>query len=155
MLHLKSACTALPDGTIVGWDPAVDDPDAFPVYEAVPEEPGAHVVRLAERHLLMATGAPRTARSFRDRGYTVTTVDVSEFDKLEGCVTCLSVPRAAVTIRRTGGWPDACRTAYSVSCTSTASSFAAATGPDTGRPSSRSPLCPGRTRRRDEGVTDR
>ncbi|MGB7819996.1 MAG: dimethylargininase [Ornithinibacter sp.] len=91
VLHLKSACTALPDGTIVGWDPAVDDADAFPAYEAVPEEPGAHVVRLADRHLLMATGAPRTTRSFRDRGYTVTTVDVSEFDKLEGCVTCLSV----------------------------------------------------------------
>ena len=90
-LHLKSACTALPDGTVVGWGPVVDDKDAFPVYEDVPEEGGAHVVHLAPDHLLMASSGPLTAMSYRDRGYTVTEVDVSEFEKLEGCVTCLSV----------------------------------------------------------------
>ena len=90
-LHLKSACTALPDGTVVGWGPVVDDKDAFPVYEDVPEEGGAHVVHLAADHLLMASSAPRTAVSYRDRGYRVTEVDVSEFERLEGCVTCLSV----------------------------------------------------------------
>ncbi len=90
-LHLKSACTALPDGTVVGWGPVVDDPEAFPRYEEVPEEGGAHVVRLADDHLLMATSAPRSAASHRERGYRVTEVDVSEFEKLEGCVTCLSV----------------------------------------------------------------
>ena len=49
------------------------------------------MVLLADDHLLMATRAPRTAASYRARGYTVTEVDVSEFEKLEGCVTCLSV----------------------------------------------------------------
>ena len=39
----------------------------------------------------MAASAPVTAASFRDRGYTVAEVDISEFEKLEGCVTCLSV----------------------------------------------------------------
>ena len=90
-LHLKSACTALPDGTVVGWGPVVDDKEAFPAYEDVPEEGGAHVVVIGDGHLLMAASAPRTAASFRDRGYLVTEVDVSEFEKLEGCVTCLSV----------------------------------------------------------------
>ena len=90
-LHLKSACTALPDGTVVGWGPVVDDKEAFPAYEDVLEEGGAHVVVLGERHLLMAASAPRTAESYRRRGYQVTEVDVSEFEKLEGCVTCLSV----------------------------------------------------------------
>lgn len=90
-LHLKSACTALPDGTVVGWGPVVDDKDAFPSYEDVVEEGGAHVVVLDDRHLLMAASAPRTAESYRRRGYQVTEVDVSEFEKLEGCVTCLSV----------------------------------------------------------------
>jgi len=90
-LHLKSACTALPDGTVVGWGPVVDDKQAFPAYEDVPEEGGAHVVHLAPDHLLMAASAPLTAGSYRERGYTVTEVDVSEFEKLEGCVTCLSV----------------------------------------------------------------
>lgn len=90
-LHLKSACTALPDGTVVGWGPVVDDREAFPAYEDVPEEGGAHVVHLAPDHLLMAASAPRTAASFRERGYRVTEVDVGEFEKMEGCVTCLSV----------------------------------------------------------------
>ena len=90
-LHLKSACTALPDGTVVGWGPVVDDREAFPAYEDVPEEGGAHVVLVGEGHLLMAASAPVTAQSYRQRGYTVTEVDVSEFEKLEGCVTCLSV----------------------------------------------------------------
>ncbi len=90
-LHLKSACTALPDGTVVGWGPVVDDRDAFPAYEDVPEEPGAHVVLLGSDHLLMAASAPSTAAVFRGHGYRVTTVDIGEFEKLEGCVTCLSV----------------------------------------------------------------
>lgn len=90
-LHLKSAVTALPDGTVIGWDPVVDDQDAFPRYEGMPEEGGAHVVLLADDHLLMATSAPRTAALLRERGYRVSQVDIGEFEKLEGCVTCLSV----------------------------------------------------------------
>ena len=90
-LHLKSAVTALPDGTVIGWDPVVDDRDAFPRYEGMPEEGGAHVIRVGENHLVMATSAPRSAELLRERGYTVTAVDISEFEKLEGCVTCLSV----------------------------------------------------------------
>ena len=91
VLHLKSAVTALPDGTVIGWDPVVDWPGAFPTYEGMPEEPGAHVVCLGGSHLLMAASAPRTADLLRSRGHEVTTVDISEFEKLEGCVTCLSV----------------------------------------------------------------
>lgn len=91
VLHLKSACTALPDGTVVGWGPVVDDRDAFAAYEDVEEEAGAHVVRLADDHLLVAAGAPRTTAGYRARGLRVTEVEISEFEKLEGCVTCLSV----------------------------------------------------------------
>lgn len=90
-LHLKSAVTALPDGTIIGWDPVVDDRDAFPLYQGMPEEGGAHVVAVADGHLLMAASAPRSAELVESRGYRVSTVDISEFEKLEGCVTCLSV----------------------------------------------------------------
>lgn len=90
-LHLKSTVTALPDGTVIGWDPVVDDPDAFDRYESMPEKAGAHVVRIGADHLLMAASAPRTADLLRSRGYTVTAVDISEYEKLEGCVTCLSV----------------------------------------------------------------
>jgi dimethylargininase len=91
VLHLKSAVTALPDGTVIGYEPLTDNPAAFPKFLAVPEEGGAHVVLLGEDRLLMAASAPRTAELFRERGYTPVVVDISEFEKLEGCVTCLSV----------------------------------------------------------------
>lgn len=91
VLHLKSAVTALPDGTVIGWDPVVDWPGAFPTYEGMPEEGGAHVVLLDDTTVLMAASAPETADLLRGRGLDVVTVDISEFEKLEGCVTCLSV----------------------------------------------------------------
>ncbi len=92
VLHLKSAVTALPDGTVLGFPPCVDDPRVWGErFLAVPEESGAHVVLLGGDAVLMAGSAPRTAAMLTTRGYAVTTVDISEFEKLEGCVTCLSV----------------------------------------------------------------
>lgn len=91
VLHLKSAVTALPDGTVIGHPPLVDDPAAFTRFLPVPEESGAHVVLLGGGTLLMAASAPRSAELFADLGYQPAVVDISEFEKLEGCVTCLSV----------------------------------------------------------------
>ena len=91
VLHLKSAVTALPDGSIIGYAPLVDDPQFFPRFVPVPEESGAHVVLLGGGKFLMAADCPRSADLFADLGYTPITVDISEFEKLEGCVTCLSV----------------------------------------------------------------
>ncbi|MEV5968190.1 dimethylargininase [Kribbella sp. NPDC051952] len=91
VLHLKSAVTALPDGTVIGYEPLVDDATAFDRFRAVPEEAGSHVVLLGEGRLLMAASAPTSAELFEQLGYTPVVVDISEFEKLEGCVTCLSV----------------------------------------------------------------
>jgi dimethylargininase len=92
VLHLKSAVTALPDGTVIGYEPLVDDPSVWgDAFLAVPEEPGAHVVLLGDDTVLMSTAAPETAALLEERGLRVVAVDVSEFEKLEGCVTCLSV----------------------------------------------------------------
>lgn len=91
VLHLKSAVTALPDGTVIGYQPLVDDSTTFDRFLAVPDEPGAHVVLLGDDRLLMAADAPRSAELFASLGYRPVCVDISEFEKLEGCVTCLSV----------------------------------------------------------------
>jgi dimethylargininase len=91
VLHLKSAVTALPDGTVIGYEPLVDEASAFESFRPVPEEAGAHVVLLGEDRLLMAASAPKSAELFATLGYTPVVVDISEFEKLEGCVTCLSV----------------------------------------------------------------
>ena len=81
----------MPDGTIVGWRPVVDDESVFPRFIAAPEESGAHVVLLGNDRLLMAADCPRSAALYVELGYEPVTVDISEYVKLEGCVTCLSV----------------------------------------------------------------
>ncbi len=92
VLHLKSAVTALPDGTVVGFEPLVDDPAAW---DRVPA--GARGAGLARRPARRRDGADvqrRTAdrgRCSRSAGLRVVAVDICEFEKLEGCVTCLSV----------------------------------------------------------------
>jgi dimethylargininase len=90
-LHLKSTVTALPDGTIIGWPAVVEEPGLFGRFLAMPEEAGAHVVVLGPDTVLVAASAPKSAALLSDLGYLVVTVDISEFEKLEGCVTCLSV----------------------------------------------------------------
>ncbi|MBN9173539.1 MAG: N(G),N(G)-dimethylarginine dimethylaminohydrolase [Microbacterium sp.] len=91
VLHLKSGVTALPDGVVVGYAPLVDDPAAFPEFLPVPEEHGTAVVVLDDDTILMSSDAPETAALYRARGLEVVETPVTEFEKLEGCVTCLSV----------------------------------------------------------------
>ena len=90
-LHLKSTMTALPDGTIIGDPALVDVPSLFPRFLPVPEPEGVAVVELSPESLLMSSSAPKTAEMLAGLGYRVVTVDIGEFEKLEGCVTCLSV----------------------------------------------------------------
>jgi dimethylargininase len=90
-LHLKSSVTALPDGTIVGYEPLVDDPERWPSFVAVPEEAGAHVLVLDSSAVLMSARAPATRALFESRGLRVVGVDITEYEKLDGGVTCLSV----------------------------------------------------------------
>jgi dimethylargininase len=90
-LHLKTAVTALPDGTVIGYRDWVDDPDIFDRFLAVPESAGAAIIVLDEATVLMSAAAPESAALIADLGYRVVTVDISEFEKLEGCVTCLSI----------------------------------------------------------------
>ncbi|MEV4672317.1 MULTISPECIES: dimethylargininase [Actinomadura] len=89
-LHLKSAVTALPDGGLIGR-PELVDTSALPSLRVAPEPAGAHVVPLGPDHVLMAASAPRTAARLAADGLRVTSVDISEFEALDGCVTCLSV----------------------------------------------------------------
>ncbi len=90
-LHLKSAVTALPDGTVIGHPSLIDDMSMWRAFLPVPEAEGGHVVVLSDDAVLMSASAPQSAELIRSLGYRVVTVDISEFEKLEGCVTCLSV----------------------------------------------------------------
>ena len=100
VLHLKSAVTALPDGTVIGYPPLVDVPTLFDRFLPVPEESGAHVVVLDDSRLLLADDSPESAALLADLGYDLVRVDIGEFQKLEGCVTCLSVRVRDAPLRR-------------------------------------------------------
>jgi dimethylargininase len=91
VLHLRSAVSMLPDLTIAGYPSLLDDAGFFPSFRPVPEESGAHVVLLGGAQVLLAADAPKTAELYADLGFDPVLVDVSEFQKLEACVTCLSV----------------------------------------------------------------
>jgi dimethylargininase len=41
--------------------------------------------------VMIAASAPETAKLIADLGYRTVVVDISEFEKLEGSVTCLSI----------------------------------------------------------------
>jgi dimethylargininase len=69
----------------------MDQPELIPHLEPVPERNGWRVVLLGENRLLISTSAPRTSELLQRRGYRLVTVDISEFEKREASVTCLSV----------------------------------------------------------------
>jgi dimethylargininase len=91
VLHLKSAVTALPDGTLLALPELLDATALHEPIRPVDEEAGCHVVPLGDDLVLLAASAPRTAALVADLGFTPVVVDISEYEKLEGCVTCLSV----------------------------------------------------------------
>jgi dimethylargininase len=96
-LHLKSACTALDNTTLI-VHPRWLSPEALQGlanrYRTVaipPEEPFAADVLRVGPQICLPSAHPRTADLIANMGYEVRTVDLSEFAKAEGGVTCLSI----------------------------------------------------------------
>ena len=92
-LHLKTACTALPDGRLL-VNPAWIDSAALADYElvAIPdEEPWAANVAVVRSSVLLNSAHARTADLIRSLGFDVRPIDLSEFSKAEAGVTCLSL----------------------------------------------------------------
>ena len=92
-LHLKTGATlATPE--LLLHDPKAVDPKQFAGVEPLPTDPSeadaANVVRAGNR-LIIPAGNPRTADRLRARGLDVVEVDVSELQKAEAGVTCMSL----------------------------------------------------------------
>ncbi|MEO8851661.1 MAG: N(G),N(G)-dimethylarginine dimethylaminohydrolase [Allobranchiibius sp.] len=92
VLHLKSAVTALPDGTMLMHRSDLVEDGALPAARMVSEDSGCHVVPLIDGTLLISDSAPETIAELEDLGFRTRPVPMSEFEKREGCVTCLSIP---------------------------------------------------------------
>src|SRR5207237_6420478 len=92
-LHLKSGATCADAGLLLYNEQCIDPAqfagiDALAV--AADEPAAANCVRALDRIILPA-GNPKTAAILRGRGLTVVEVDVSELQKAESGVTCLSL----------------------------------------------------------------
>ena len=97
-LHLKTGATfAGNDGTgnaVLLHDPRSVDPAQFAGTEPLAvdlQEPAAANCLRAGDHLILPAGNPRTAELVRTRGFKVIEVDVSELQKAESGVTCMSL----------------------------------------------------------------
>ena len=92
-LHLKTACTALPDCRLL-TNPAWLDLNSLHDFDtlAVPDdEPWAANTLPINGRVLISSANPQTAEMLRRLGFDVRTLSLSEFAKVEGCVTCLSL----------------------------------------------------------------
>ena len=95
-LHLKTGATfAGPDenGTpLLLYSEGSVDPAQFNGVEpmSVEEPAAANCLRVADR-LIIPVGNPRTAEKLRTRGFQVVGLDVSELQKAEAGVTCMSL----------------------------------------------------------------
>ncbi|MGB9713526.1 MAG: dimethylarginine dimethylaminohydrolase family protein [Candidatus Bathyarchaeales archaeon] len=93
VLHLKSACTYLGDNHVI-LSMGHFDADMLRNYEkiVVPrgEEYAADCLAV-NGTILMAKGYPKTKKMIEEAGFSVKELEMSEFRKGEGALTCLSI----------------------------------------------------------------
>ncbi|MEP6494341.1 MAG: arginine deiminase-related protein [bacterium] len=92
-LHLKTACSSLPDGRFLvnaDWIDASPLP-ASRLLQVPRDEPWAGDVLVAGDAIVYSNAFPQTGALMQAAGYATVGVFVSEFAKAEGGVTCLSL----------------------------------------------------------------
>lgn len=93
ILHLKSGIAYVGDGRVVAIralrpHPALRDYEIIPVDAS--ETYAANCVRVNDR-LLVAAGYPRLTAALQRIGYDVLSLEASEFEKMDGGLSCLSL----------------------------------------------------------------
>jgi dimethylargininase len=92
-LHLKTGCTYVGNNTLLinrEWI----DPRAFADVTCIDvpkDEPTGANALMIQNTTLLSASAPHTAKKLATRGFKVVTVDISEFEKAEGGLTCMSI----------------------------------------------------------------
>ena len=93
ILHLKTGICSLGDNRLTLIDTLADH-DAFASYDVVRLHPkenyAANCLRIND-HVVIVAGFPRFEAAVRAFGYPVTALDMSEFRKMDGALTCLSL----------------------------------------------------------------
>jgi dimethylargininase len=93
ILHLKSGLASLGDNRLVVIEELANRAE-FRGYELVPinanEEYAANCVRVND-YILVAAGYPVFARTLQDLGYKTISLEMTEFQKMDGGLSCLSL----------------------------------------------------------------
>jgi dimethylargininase len=93
LLHLKSGLASLGDGRLVVME-ALAEREVWRGYDLVRVQAGeayaANCVRI-NAHVLVAAGFPALQAALHDRAYRLIALDVSEFQKMDGGLSCLSL----------------------------------------------------------------
>jgi dimethylargininase len=93
ILHLKSGIAFLGANRLVAID-ALASNEAFRDYELIQvptgDEYAANCVRVNDR-VLVAAGHPKLETKLKDLGYQTTALEMSEFRKMDGGLSCLSL----------------------------------------------------------------
>lgn len=93
ILHLKSGVSFIEDNTLVVMEEMAGN-EAFHAYSLVPvraeESYAANCVRVND-HVLLAEGYPKLTAELRARGFKPLLLDMSEFQKMDGGLSCLSL----------------------------------------------------------------
>ena len=93
LLHLKSGLTYLGDKRLVVTEELADE-EALRDFELIKVGPSesyaANCVRVND-HVLIAAGYPNFERTLRDLGYETLPLEMSEFQKMDGGLSCLSL----------------------------------------------------------------
>lgn len=93
ILHLKSGISYLGDNHLVLIDDFVARPDFkdYHIIRVSPEEAyAANCIRVNDA-VVMPAGYPKLQKAIRDLGYPVVALDMSEFQKMDGGLSCLSL----------------------------------------------------------------
>jgi dimethylargininase len=95
LLHLLCGCSYLTDGDMMIC-PELLDPSSFPGFRFIklPEQEAyaCDALYVGEKRVMIPLGYPDAVRKLRGAGYKPIEVEMSEFQKGDGGVTCLSSP---------------------------------------------------------------
>ena len=93
ILHLKTGVVYVGEGRVLISGEFIRRPefDGFEKFE-VPEEEayGANIIRMNGK-IIVASGYPSVSRKLREWGYDIIETDTSEYKKIDGGLTCLSL----------------------------------------------------------------
>ena len=92
-LHLKSSVSYLENNNLVVTGELISKPEFADFKHIEIDKSECHAANCVwiNDHVLMATGYPGSSEKIRALGYSVIELDVSEFEKLDGGLSCLSL----------------------------------------------------------------